>query len=251
MGYGLIMLTIWGIICVVYLNSPFKHNTKCVICGASFYKRPSHKKRQKDPTLNYCSLRCRGISQQGENNPAWIGGKTEKKCEACGTSFWVEGQRRKTARFCSIRCRGIALSGENSPVYNSRRVPCDYCGKAIELSVCFFNTGQSNYCGKNCQNKAHSERMTGSGNVNWRNGIGKLPYGFEFTQKVKNKVKERDNQTCKNCGNENCVLAVHHIDYDKLNNNENNLIALCEICHGKTGYYRKDWQQGLSLLIKE
>lgn len=42
------------------------------------------------------------------------------------------------------------------------------------------------------------------------------------------------------CGsNEN--LVVHHIDYDKKNNNHNNLITLCSICHGKTNGNRKYW----------
>ena len=37
-------------------------------------------------------------------------------------------------------------------------------------------------------------------------------------------------------------LSVHHIDYDKPNCKENNLILLCNICHSKTNYNRNDWK---------
>jgi len=36
-------------------------------------------------------------------------------------------------------------------------------------------------------------------------------------------------------------LSVHHIDYDKMNSNEKNLISLCVSCHGKTNINRKHW----------
>ena len=39
------------------------------------------------------------------------------------------------------------------------------------------------------------------------------------------------------------TLHVHHIDYDKKNNNENNLISLCCSCHAQTNFKREDWQE--------
>ena len=40
------------------------------------------------------------------------------------------------------------------------------------------------------------------------------------------------------CQTPNCMnienLHVHHIDYDKINNDPNNLVALCNSCHAKT-----------------
>ena len=43
----------------------------------------------------------------------------------------------------------------------------------------------------------------------------------------------------------NRKLAVHHIDYDKLNLNPNNLISLCISCHVKTNKDREYWRQHL------
>ena len=37
-------------------------------------------------------------------------------------------------------------------------------------------------------------------------------------------------------------LQVHHIDYNKKNNNESNLISLCNGCHGKTDWGRNEWR---------
>lgn len=34
---------------------------------------------------------------------------------------------------------------------------------------------------------------------------------------------------------------VHHIDYNKLNCNPNNLITLCKSCHMKTNFNREYW----------
>ena len=36
-------------------------------------------------------------------------------------------------------------------------------------------------------------------------------------------------------------LNVHHIDYDKNNSEEMNLVSLCCQCHGRTNYNREDW----------
>jgi hypothetical protein len=37
-------------------------------------------------------------------------------------------------------------------------------------------------------------------------------------------------------------LIVHHIDYNKKNNNPINLISLCLDCHMKTNFERLDWE---------
>lgn len=38
-------------------------------------------------------------------------------------------------------------------------------------------------------------------------------------------------------------LDVHHIDYNKKNNNEDNLITLCLHCHSRTNYNRDYWKE--------
>jgi hypothetical protein len=70
-------------------------------------------------------------------------------------------------------------------------------------------------------------------------GIGQ--YQREFNYAKKWFIKSRDGWTCQVCGKEGCELAVHHIDYNKCNCFLDNLITLCESCHGKTRINRKYW----------
>jgi len=83
----------------------------------------------------------------------------------------------------------------------------------------------------------------GSGNPNWQGGISFLPYGPGWTAALRRKIKERDNYICQNpkCKNPFPMVDVHHIDYDKENNEEYNLITLCKRCHGYTQVNKKYW----------
>ena len=55
--------------------------------------------------------------------------------------------------------------------------------------------------------------------------------------KLRAAILERDNHQCRMI---NCVssdrLNVHHIDYDRSNNNQSNLVTLCSACHRQIHY---------------
>jgi len=78
-------------------------------------------------------------------------------------------------------------------------------------------------------------------NPNWRGGISKEPYSFSFSKKLKEKIKKRDGYKCKQCNN-SLLLCIHHINYNKENCDENNLITLCRSCHSKTNFNRIYWE---------
>ena len=80
----------------------------------------------------------------------------------------------------------------------------------------------------------------GSEHPFWLEGISFEPYGLEFNKELKQCIKNRDFHTCQTpgCMNTNC-LVVHHIDYNKRNNNPENLITLCRNCHSKTNFNRQ------------
>jgi len=86
---------------------------------------------------------------------------------------------------------------------------------------------------------------------NWLGGISNSPYPFEFNDKIKKEIKERDNYICNICNKKTQKLAIHHIDYDKLNINKNNLISLCYKCHSITNYNRDKWKIFLNEKINE
>ncbi len=68
----------------------------------------------------------------------------------------------------------------------------------------------------------------------------KNPYPPEWTKELRYRIKERDGHRCTECG-ANKPLCVHHIDSDKQNCNEKNLITLCRRCHRKAHGKRESW----------
>lgn len=98
-----------------------------------------------------------------------------------------------------------------------------------------------------------SQANSGSGNGNWQGGISFEPYTAEFYEK-REKIKDRDNYQCQLCEvpENECLLylCIHHIDYDKKNNADNNLITLCQLCHTRTYSNKEYWQVYLSNLLE-
>ena len=96
--------------------------------------------------------------------------------------------------------------------------------------------------------------MFGEENPNWRGGTQFEPYGFEFNNLLKIKIKERDNYRCQ-CDLEGCndILTIHHIDYDKKNNSFWNLITLCSRHNSMVNVNRKHWEAyfKMKMFIKE
>jgi len=84
-----------------------------------------------------------------------------------------------------------------------------------------------------------AESKKGNKSHFWKGGIYKNPYPVDWTKTLKKSIKERDKYLCQVCLNEGGV--IHHIDYNKNNNNPNNLITLCRSCHAKTTLYRDYW----------
>jgi len=80
-----------------------------------------------------------------------------------------------------------------------------------------------------------SQAMRGNKHPNWKGGRSYDDYGPEFSLPLKRKVKSRDKMRCAICGVTFSwkKLHVHHISYDKTNNNLSNLITLCLWCHSK------------------
>lgn len=121
----------------------------------------------------------------------------------CGNQFWIEtfNLKHRIPKYCSLKCR-------------HKYGPHDQnIGMRWILS------------------EEQREKHRGENNPQWRDGSSRRKYPPEFNNYLKQLVKERDKYRCQLCGNvEN--LVVHHIDWDKMNNDINNLITLCQECHG-------------------
>jgi len=73
--------------------------------------------------------------------------------------------------------------------------------------------------------------------------IPKRGYPEEWTVELRASIRDREGYRCLMCGKEQGKrkLSVHHVDYDRWNNDEGNLVALCIACHCKTNVRRKAW----------
>jgi hypothetical protein len=98
--------------------------------------------------------------------------------------------------------------------------------------------------------KKASDKNTGELHFNWKGGD--KDYGCDFTNELKIKIKNRDNWHCANpwCKSHCTKLDVHHINYKKKDNRENNLITLCVSCHSKTNYNRIMYEYFYKLIME-
>ena len=135
---------------------------------------------------------------------------------------------------------------------NEQKYYCIDCNKEVTRKT-------SKRC-VSCRTKHFSETYKHSDDIKSKlsllhGGNGKpysnADYSAEFNSSLKYKIRERDNFKCALCGlsekeclnRYNRVLDVHHIDYNKKNHEERNLITLCRECHKKTNYNREYWHE--------
>jgi hypothetical protein len=91
------------------------------------------------------------------------------------------------------------------------------------------------------KNPEYKERFIGEKHHAWCGGP--FPYPEDWTETLKESIRQRDGYRCRLCCavQEECLLPVHHIDYNKDNCDPKNLITLCKSCHMKTNFNRKKW----------
>jgi hypothetical protein len=90
-------------------------------------------------------------------------------------------------------------------------------------------------------------------NPNWLEGVSFAPYSTKWNSELKESIRDRDNHECQICHKKekdlNIKLCIHHIDYDKQNCEDTNLISLCKICHTTTNFNRDYYYAYFSTLM--
>ncbi len=90
----------------------------------------------------------------------------------------------------------------------------------------------------------HPDFWVGENNPNWKGGASFIPYTNIFNIHLKSKVRIRDNYTCQLCGmlEDGHKHDIHHINYNKEDCGEGNLVTLCRPCNAKVNSHRYYWE---------
>lgn len=213
----------------------------CATCGKTKSIPLSQHKRCKSGRY-FCSPDCR-----------WVGLQTKKQvnCSYCGKEFICPNDRLQKFNnvFCSQECQ--ALGSRKREI-----IQCVQCGKDIELCPSQIALYEKKFCSHRCYGDWRSENLAGENSQWWKGGYincESVLYPPSFNGLLKRKIRKRDNYTCQECDKKKIarLLCVHHIDYDKMNNEESNLISLCGSCHAKTNFNREYWQTHFTEKLKQ
>lgn len=181
----------------------------------------------------YCSLEC-----YWKKSP-----KLKKKCKLCGKYFftypsWIKnGEGFLCSKECKYKWISIKYRGKNSKAgYKGGKVKrkCKECKKIFYVFPYKVKYNRGIFCCKDCYTRWYRKNGKKENTPRWIDGRSYLPYPPEFNRKLKRRIKERDDYICQYCGSTK-KLSIHHKDYDKFNNNEDNLITACMSCNSKLG----------------
>lgn len=201
----------------------------CIDCGDKICRE----------TALYHGGRCKHCANKGNRNYNFIDGKRKHikngyNClEKCGNKVCQEGNRCYS---CSGKER--FKDTKNNPM--SGKTLEEMHGKVCKCSFCKMKRGE-------IKGKNHPNFIEGL--------IRKYPRNFYNIRKI---ILERDNYQCQCCRITEKThfkiykfgLHVHHIDYNKLNNKEKNLITTCLTCNLEANKNKNYWFAFYTYIIK-
>lgn len=200
-------------------------------CG-KILKRPDRNK--------YCwSCYCLQLKNP-KHHPCWDGGREKRKvyCIDCNKilpiSAYYSGGKR------CLKCLFIFRRGKNSSHYidgrSTKIYKCKECHRVVGWQTAIYGENRCHYC----------SRLGERSNL-YIDGKGYEPYPKEFNINLKKLIRNRDKYKCQICNKPG--KFIHHINYNKKDLNNNNLITLCRKCHSATNSNRDYWYAYFTYLL--
>jgi hypothetical protein len=166
--------------------------------------------------------------------------------------------RAKRCRNCLIKWQSIP---ENASNFQNQKIEmnCSFCHKKIGKYLNQINKNKGHvFCNFKCMGLYRRQQYIGNNNPAWIDGSSYQDYPSQFTEVLREQIRERDNHECQNCGiteEEHLIIygrmiEVHHIDYNKENCNKDNLITTCKQCNLRANTNRPYWQEFYTNKIK-
>lgn len=151
------------------------------------------------------------------------------QCKKCNNAFYGRPSLiiKSQAKYCSTSC----YYKENKL---GKNIKCFVCNKETYKQLKAIKNSKSGkfFCGKSCQTIWRNKEFVGEKHKNWKEGL------FAYRS-----VLDRNNveKACTLCNTTDVrILAVHHIDKNRKNNNVTNLAWLCHNCHFLVHHSKKD-----------
>lgn len=174
-------------------------------------------------------------------------------CDWCGKEFDCQRFRTEDGRkhlFCSCKCKGEYTKSKTE--LNCR---CPICGKKFHKRLYEIKKNKNNYCSRECANKAksilykgegnHQYGLKGNKNASWKSDEKISAYGYRLIRKFDHPFANSDDFVFEHrlvaeqhlLNDDNCVVIdgvkylspsyiVHHLDFNRLNNNYTNLVVM-------------------------
>lgn len=127
--------------------------------------------------------------------------------------------------------------GKDHPDYLPRlNVSCDGCGKTIERII--TRVRKTNFCCMDCMGNYRK----GEKHPAWKGDAAKRKgwWRSQFGESFRKKIYAIFNYTCPFC-DKRSGFDIHHINYNKTENDLSNLVLLCHNHHPQTNYNRQKW----------
>ena len=246
----------------------------CVLCGKEAWARWQ---RVKEGRGRFCSLDCYNKVQIEEGKKTW--GKDRVKFHwdsnrQCWYAYWwdeITGKQRNTtkARFIWEHKYGELLANQVVTYIDENPENCELdnlkvISRSESNSIHMMGHKVSNET-KQKLSQAHMGKVlpdehrlkisnslvdrwasgefdsihVGKYNHKWKGGIDRA-YPNEFSKKLKEEIKDRDDYKCRFCYKSKERLAIHHIDGNRENNDPENLITSCDNCHHRIHEGKKE-----------
>jgi hypothetical protein len=225
---------------------------KCIECDNLVYRKTALRCRtcanrfialqfvkgipKSEHTKKLLSIKQKIRLENPKNHPLYIDGRSLGYCTCikCGNII------SETSVRGSNLCKKCCAIGYKNPAYKDGRTLKKYFCKQCNKKISYNCARNGSYLCQECYLKT----LTGKNNPNYIHGQSYTPYTSDFKQ-IRKDIRNRDNYTCQICEVKESTLkrnlSIHHINYNKQNNENNNLIALCIPCHLKTNGNRDYW----------
>lgn len=213
---------------------------ECKHCNREFEDK-------KHPDKLFCSKKCAGAARRTI---------TEKTCPVCGKSFRTNGT------YCSKDCARESYGWKRGKIVSAYITTCEVCGKQFttipsqdaktcsyqcagirsrkdhtrtckQCGIVFVSKKKNDFCSRSC-----------AGKYRWN-----IPSSFDYkTSKHAKAILLQRSPICSICGYDKQpgILQIHHKDFNRRNNKEDNVTLLCPNCHeefhynSKTGRYKNN-----------